>query len=454
MDDTQPKHAKLSASGSAMWLSCPAAPALNEAFCEDKGSRYASLGTAAHALAEKCLRERIDPLSFDGSTIEADGVNFVVDRDMIEAVTVYVNLCRSIAGDTGIMYIEQRVDFSSYVPDGFGTCDCAIEVLEPVKEEESFYFKGCTVKNVLYVVDYKHGMGVPVHAHENSQGMLYALGALETLEYAFFDDIDEIAIIICQPRIDNISEYRLYKGGLLSWGQEYVIPRAQLAWNLLQEAEEAEVDAEAEMLSHIKPEHFGPSDKACQWCGLKKTCKEKYRRGAAAILDGFSDMTFEEQSDVVATSSMGGKNFHKIGDDELAELWMNKKHLEKILKGLDDYILERMEAGDEIPGLEARTEPGNLKWKLEDDEVVKHLKSAGFKKADYDLGMKIPTPAKARDMLPKLKPDDHEKRFKKLKEAAMEQPLRSPKIVRAGAPGEHCFVTKAQQDDEELDPLG
>lgn len=448
------KHAKLSASGSAMWLSCPAAPALNEAFCEDKGSSHASLGTAAHELAEKCLKEDLEPLSFEGSTIEADGAQFTVDKNMIDAVTVYTNLCRSIAGDKGIMFVEHRVDFSAFVPEGFGTSDCAIEVQEPVGAHEADRFEGKELKNVLYAVDYKHGEGVPVHAYENSQGMLYTLGALETFEYSFLDDIDEVVVVICQPRKDSVTEYRMYTDEILEWGREYVTPRAQLAWKLLQKSEGANIDAENEELRHIKPEHFGPSDKACQWCGMKKKCKEKYRRGAAAILDGFGDMTLEEQSDVEGTSSMKGKNFHEISDDELAELWANKKHLEKIMKGLDEYILDRMEAGDEIPGLEARKELGNLKWKLEDDEVVKKLKTAGFKKVDYDLGMKIPTPAKARDMLPKLKPDDHEKRFNKLKEAAIEQPFKAPKIVKAGAPGEHCFNTKAQQEDEEIDPLG
>ena len=58
------------------------------------------------------------------------------------------------------MLIEQRLDFSRWVEDSFGTGDCVI-----VADE------------TLQVIDYKHGVGVLVSAEKNPQMMCYALGA-------------------------------------------------------------------------------------------------------------------------------------------------------------------------------------------------------------------------------------------------------------------------------------
>ena len=60
-----------------------------------------------------------------------------------------------------IVLIEQRLDFSCYVPNGFGTGDCLI-----ISDSK------------LHIIDFKYGMGVLVEAENNPQMKLYALGAL------------------------------------------------------------------------------------------------------------------------------------------------------------------------------------------------------------------------------------------------------------------------------------
>ena len=107
--------------------------------------------------------------------------------------------------------IEKRVDFSQYVPDGFGTADCIL-------------LSG----NTLHVVDLKYGKGVPVSAEENPQMMLYALGAYQA--YSFLYDIRNIHLVIVQPRLDSITEWECSLEELLEFA-EYVKDRAKLAIN-------------------------------------------------------------------------------------------------------------------------------------------------------------------------------------------------------------------------------
>jgi hypothetical protein len=79
---------------------------------------------------------------------------------------------------------EVRVDFSDYVPEGFGTCD-------------NVMIGGDTIT----ITDYKHGKGVQVDAESNTQMMLYALGALKKYAQIFGDTIKNVRLCIVQPRI-------------------------------------------------------------------------------------------------------------------------------------------------------------------------------------------------------------------------------------------------------------
>lgn len=109
-----------------------------------------------------------------------------------------------------IINIEQRLDFSCYVPDGFGTGDCII-----------------IADRTLHVIDFKYGQGVLVEAEHNPQMMLYALGALRIYDTLY--DIDEVAMTIYQPRRENISTWTISVADLKAWAEDELIPKAKLA---------------------------------------------------------------------------------------------------------------------------------------------------------------------------------------------------------------------------------
>lgn len=229
------KHAVLSASSSARWIECPPSALLCKEI-NDIPSEYARQGTDAHSLSEYKLRKIL------GENVKnpKDNLNYY-DEEMEEASEEYAsyvesqyeeakNLCKD-----PIILIEQHLDFSKWVPDGFGTGDCII-----VSDEK------------LTVIDLKYGLGILVDANNNSQMMCYALGALAIFDGIY--DIKEITMTIFQPRREHISTYTISKEALLSWAEKTLMPQAKLA-----------AIGEGEFKSG---EH-------CQFCKVKATCRKR-----------------------------------------------------------------------------------------------------------------------------------------------------------------------------------
>ena len=205
------KHAILSASSSDRWLHCPPSARLCENY-EDKGSDYAAEGTDAHSLCQFRLEQALglpteDPienLSWYNEEMEDCAAGYV--SYVLEQVEAAKQACAD-----PILLIEQRVDFSRWVEEGFGTADNII-----------------IADGVLKICDYKHGRGVEVSAIENPQMMCYALGALELFDDIY--DIDTVSMTIFQPRRDNVSTYDISKEELYRWADEVLKPAAELAF--------------------------------------------------------------------------------------------------------------------------------------------------------------------------------------------------------------------------------
>lgn len=200
-------HAILSASSSSRWLACPPSARINAELPETT-SVYAEEGTKAHALAEKTLKSY---LAGGSSDVQCP------DEEMTEAVQRYVDVCiekinaAKAASPDAVVHVEFRLDFSTYVPDGFGTGDMVI-----VSDKS------------LEICDLKYGKGVPVSAEGNTQMRLYALGAVD--EFGMLYAFDTVHMTIIQPRLDSVSTDTLSAGVLLDWGRS-IIPVAKLAYD-------------------------------------------------------------------------------------------------------------------------------------------------------------------------------------------------------------------------------
>jgi len=204
------KHAILSASSSHRWLNCSPSARLEQEF-EDRETEAAAEGTAAHALCEHKLRRALKLQSRRKpiSKYDCDEMDMHTDN-YVQFVLETLSEARQHCPDP-LINIEQRLDFSCYVPDGFGTGDCII-----------------ISDKTMHVIDFKYGQGVLVEAEQNPQMMLYALGALRLFDSLY--DIEDVAMTIYQPRRENISTWTISVADLKTWAEEELIPRAKLAF--------------------------------------------------------------------------------------------------------------------------------------------------------------------------------------------------------------------------------
>lgn len=203
------KHAILSASGAHRWLECTPSARLELEF-ENNGSEAAREGTAAHALCEHKLKRALRMRSKRPvSDYDSDEMEECTDA-YTDFVMEQVELAKQACNDP-IVLIEQHLDFSCYVPDGFGTGDCII-----ISDDK------------IHIIDFKYGIGILVEAENNPQMKLYALGAL--LMYDALYDIKEVSMTIFQPRRDNVSTWTIPVSELKEWAETELAPKAQMAF--------------------------------------------------------------------------------------------------------------------------------------------------------------------------------------------------------------------------------
>ncbi|WP_285824568.1 DUF2800 domain-containing protein [Schaedlerella arabinosiphila] len=257
------KHALLSASASHRWLNCPPS-ALACASVEERASPYAQQGTDAHTLCEykvgKALGRKLQ-------NPEGHLENF--DAEMDDCTDEYRNYvleqleqAKKFCPDPQVL-IEERLDFSRWVPDGFGTGDCVI-----VSDRE------------LHVIDFKYGVGVLVNAKDNPQMRCYALGALDTYDGIY--DIETVKMTIFQPRRDNISTASMGKDELLAWAENTLAPAAKLAY---------EGGGEFHAGEH------------CQFCRVKATCRKRAEHNLEMARYDFAVPDTLEPSEIAAILS-------------------------------------------------------------------------------------------------------------------------------------------------------
>lgn len=228
-------HSPLSPSSAFRWIKCTLSAKLNAAL-PDSTSEYALQGTAAHTLCEYKLQKLLGKDAKDPT----ENLTYF-DAEMADCTDSYqqyvseqIETAKQFCKDP-IVLVEQKLDFSKWVPHGFGTGDCVI-----------------VADNVLTVIDFKYGVGILVEAEQNPQMMCYALGALALFDSIY--DIENVVMTIFQPRRDNISTYELSKKELLQWADEILSPAAQLA---------------------AKGEGEFKAGKHCRFCKVKATCRKR-----------------------------------------------------------------------------------------------------------------------------------------------------------------------------------
>ena len=312
------KHAVLSASSSERWLNCPPSARLCEAY-EDKCSDYAAEGTDAHALCEFRLKQvlgipaddPIENLSWYNEEMEDCAAGYAA------YVSELLETAKQTCADPVVM-IEQRVDFSRWVKEGFGTADCII-----------------IADGVLNICDYKNGQGCLVLAERNPQMMLYALGALEIFDGIY--DIDTVRMTIYQPRKSNISVYEMDKADLYEWANSELTQKAQLAY---------------------EGQGSFSCGEWCRFCKAKAECRERAEANLALA-------RYEFQTPAL------------LADEEIADILGKVDALTAWASDVKEYALRQAVSGTAFPGWKLVEGRSNRKYTSE-AAVAAAVEGAGF----------------------------------------------------------------------------
>jgi hypothetical protein len=310
-------HSIYSASGAHRWMACPPSALLEQQFPSETSS-FAEEGTAAHDLAEhklkKALKMRSRKPNSKYQTDEMDEMTDLYVEYCLEVIEKAKENCKDLQ-----ILIEQKLDFSDYVPEGFGTGDLVI-----------------VGTGTLHVIDLKYGRGVIVSAERNPQMMLYALGALSLFEMLY--DIDKVSMTIIQPRVDNFSTYELSVEELLTWAEEELRPKALLA-----------SQGEGEFCAG---EH-------CRFCRARNQCRARTLKNLELLKYEFSDPAL-------------------LSDDEIAEIIGVAEELSKWASDIYTYATAlAINEGKEWDGF--KLVEGRTRRKFTDEELVAETaKAAGY----------------------------------------------------------------------------
>jgi len=290
-------HALLSASGSKRWLSCTPSARLESTLPDQKRKPgafdFSQEGTMAHTLGEIKLRHYYNQIGIEEFEREYEIIKNTpyYNEDFEANVDNYVLYVRSQIGEGDTPLFEQRVDFSDWVPDGFGTADVVI-----------------LSEHAIRVIDLKFGKGVPVSALDNTQLRLYSLGAYSKFKEDF-PNIKEVSYTIHQPRLDSISTDGTTIAKLVDWANYFVKPKAKKAWSGSGE--------------------FLPGE-WCQFCKAKAQCRAR------------SDFQTE-------LSKLEFRDPPLLSEDEMSMVLGKAQNLRTWVNDVEEYALNKAISDNVIP---------------------------------------------------------------------------------------------------------
>jgi len=297
------RHALAGASKAHQWLECPPSLRFEENFPEPPESEAAREGKVAHALAEHHMTKILQGKKV--LTPKAIREDPLYRPAMEEYVATYCDVISETltamqqTGDPAI-YLEQELNLSRWIPEGFGTADCVV-----------------IGDGMMHVFDLKYGKGVPVTAEENPQLKLYALGCLE--EFGCLYDITDVTLHIVQPRLDSITEWTVSREVLEKWGEYIVKPTAEKAFK-----------GEGE---------FNPGESQCRWCRGKNRCRAYNQYLLDVCQIRFDDLDEHEREP------------NELSDAEIAKMLEMGDEIKRWVKNISDYALDQaLNCGKHFPG--------------------------------------------------------------------------------------------------------
>lgn len=320
-------HAILSPSGASRWLVCTKSARFEEQF-PDKTSSFAEEGTLAHSLGELLIREKLgwdDKKTFKKHLADIQA-HELYDDSMLEYCDDYATFVVEKFAEAqertpdAKLFLEQRLDMTEFVPEGFGTGDAVI-----------------VADSLMETIDLKYGKGVSVAVTENKQQMLYAIGALRDFDFQY--DIQQIRMTIYQPRIGNIESWLINTQELMTWAETELKPKAAMAF-----AGEGE---------YVPGNH-------CHFCKGRAVCKALAEKNLELAAHDFKDPNI-------------------LSDGEVADILTRADMFTNWIAAVEEHALDQaVNHGKKWPGYKVVEGRSNRKY-TDQDAVAAALLKAKFK---------------------------------------------------------------------------
>jgi len=381
-------HSSVGASSCERWWNCPGSNALIAKLPPAAPTKYAAEGTAAHALCEMYLTNKIhhkckwDATSCIGEVIEADDFKFTVNEEMANAANLYVdtivqdakriecNLRKSCQIEGKDKNAWQKMDKATqeyiYTPWTNIEKDFNLKDIDPDARgtnDASIYVPGET----LIVYDFKYGAGVPVEAVENKQMMYYAIGAAGNKLMGF----KSIELVIVQPRAEHP------EGPVRRWitTPEHI---AQFGRDLKEHIQQTR-EANAKTCT----------GKWCRFCNAKIICP------------AMRDKSYEIAKVDFAKAPQGSviKQPSQLSKEELKIFLDNADLLEQYIAAVREYAFSVLDRGGEIEGYKlVRNNKKHRQWSLAEADIAAMLEF----ELDVDRQMLFTTKLKSPAQVEKL----------------------------------------------------
>lgn len=339
-------HSSLGASIAHRWTNCPGS--VN--FCkgaEDKPSQFAAWGTAAHEVAERCLKGNEPAEVYYDRVFTVDGFKIVCDEEMCETVDVYVDYVRNLAYGGSIMSVEESFSLDQIHPGMYGTNDAL--VYNP-KEKH------------LHVIDLKGGQGKAVDATDNAQLKYYALGAL--LKNSDWG-VEKITLTIVQPRAAHRD------GPIRSWS---TTPLELQMWG-----------DDLSVLAKKTQDPTAPlvAGEWCRWCPREGSCPANK---ASAIKSAMADFAAHPAD---------------LDEQDLVSILHEAGRIEDWVRAVKKYAFEKLSRGDNVPGYKLVAKRAQRKWDGAEVDIVAAVR--GVVQVDDAMlySHELKSPAQIEKLLPK-----------------------------------------------------
>lgn len=345
-------HSEHGASSAYRWTACPGSVVLSRGIPR-RDTDFSREGTAAHALAELAYKRVRSPDLWLG--MEVEGV--IVSDDMVEAVQVYLDYLNNLIELDDVVRVEHRVSLEKLNPPApmFGTCDCLIYRRSEKK---------------LFVIDYKHGQGVPVDAKGNKQLRYYALGAMLSLD----DDqpVETVEAVIVQPRAAHqdgpIRSDIFSAGDLLDFSAD-LIDAVKLS---------LEPDAPLKAGSH------------CKFCPASARCPAR------------KDHAMEVAQVDFATEVIAPPDPRLLPIEQVGNLLTKIDLIEDWASSLRAFAKEQLEKGHPVPGWKLVQKRPVRKWAEDESVIVSRLiEQSGIERDALFNEPELKTPAQIEKIVTK-----------------------------------------------------